>query len=131
MSIEGTYGFVYSGANGLGVGVFRVRGSALQGVDYAGGKYEGTAVENEDGSISIAVDLTVNPGMALVQGTAPQDFPYSRLIAQSVPSSFGDGRPIELDSPPGSVTVMIKRVPDEYERALSEGVSVYIGDKRI
>jgi hypothetical protein len=31
VSIEGTYGFVYSGANGLGVGIFTITGETFEG----------------------------------------------------------------------------------------------------
>jgi hypothetical protein len=41
--IDGTYGFVYSGVNGLGVGIFTVLGERFEGVDFVGGRYTGTA----------------------------------------------------------------------------------------
>jgi hypothetical protein len=41
--IDGTYGFVYSGVNGLGVGIFTVLGERFEGVDFVGGRYIGTA----------------------------------------------------------------------------------------
>lgn len=129
-TIQGTYGFVYCGANGLGVGVFTVTGDRLQGVDYVGGKYDGTVKENGDGSISVVVDFTVMPGAMLVQGTAPQDIPYQRRIEQTMPPLFGDGRPVELHSPPGFVTLMIKRIPDDFASAVTDGLSVTIGANR-
>src|SRR5580692_1994963 len=122
MAIEGTYGFVYCGANGLGFGVFTVAGGRLAGVDYVGGKYDGTAKENDDGSISIAIDFVVRPGAVLVQGTSPQEVPYQRRIEQTLPPSFGDGRPVELHSPPGFITLMIKRVSDEFAKGVVEGI---------
>jgi hypothetical protein len=129
--IDGTYGFVYSGENGLGVGIFTVLGQNFEGVDYVGGRYTGTARENRDGTISISIDFDVKPGMALVQGTAQQELPYRRHIEHEMPAGFGNGRPVEMPVPPGSVTVMVKRVPDDWARALSEGVSVSIGAKRL
>lgn len=130
MSIEGTYGFVYSGVNGLGVGIFTVVGEKFDGVDFVGGRYRGTARENDDGTISISIDFDVKPGMApLVQGTAPQDIPHRRHIEHNMPAGFGNGTPEEIPSPPGSVTVMVKRVPDDWARALSEGLSVLIGTR--
>jgi uncharacterized membrane-anchored protein YitT (DUF2179 family) len=71
--IDGTYAFVYSGVNGLGVGIIMVLGETVEGVDFVGGRYTGTARENDDQTISIAIDFDVKPGMTLVQGTAPQD----------------------------------------------------------
>ena len=131
MSIDGTYGFVYSGVNGLGVGIFTVVGEKFDGVDFGAGRYNGTAHENSDGSISISIDFDVKPGMVLVQGTAPQDIPHRRHIEHEMPPLFGDGKPVEIPSPPGFVTVMVKQVPDDYARALSEGVSVSIGARRL
>jgi hypothetical protein len=131
MSIQGTYAFVYSGVNGFGIGVFTVVGDKFEGVDYVGGRYSGTARENDDGSISIAVDFVVRPGMVLVQGTAPQDVPHSRRIEHRMPPGFGDGAAVEIASPPGVVTVMVKQVPDDYARALTEGVTVSIGPSRL
>jgi hypothetical protein len=130
MSIEGTYAFVYSGVNGLGVGVFTVVGETFEGVDFVGG-HSGTARENAGGTISISIDFDAKPGMELVQGTAPQDLPHRRHIEHEMPAGFGNGRPVEISSSPGSVTVMVKRVPDDWARALSEGVSVSIGARRL
>ena len=129
--IDGTYSFVYSGVNGLGVGIFTVLGEKFEGVDYVGGRYSGTARENDDGTISGVIDFDVKPGMILVQETARQDIPHRRHIEHKMPAGFGNGRPVEIPTPPGSVTVMVKRVPDDYARALSEGFSVSIGAKRL
>jgi hypothetical protein len=131
MSVQGTYGFVYSGVNGLGVGIFTVVGEKFEGIDYGGGRYNGTAHENEDGSISLIIDFDVLPGMVLVQGTSPQDIPHRRRIEHRMPPRFGDGLPVEIPSPPGVVTVMVKQVLDDYSRALSEGLSVSIGARRL
>jgi hypothetical protein len=129
--IDGTYAFVYSGVNGLGVGIFTVLGEKFEGVDFVGGRYTGTARENRDGAISISIDFDVRPGMALVQGTSQQEVPHRRHIEHDMPAGFGNGRPVEISAPPGSVTVMVKRVPDEYARALSDGLSVLIGTSRL
>jgi hypothetical protein len=127
MSIEGTYGFVYSGLNGLGVGIFTVTGESFEGVDFVGGRYAGTARENSNSTISISIDFDVKPGMVLVQGTAPQDVPHRRHIEHEMPAGFGNGQPIQI----GSVTMMVKRVPDDWAKALYEGLFVSIGPKRL
>ena len=46
MSIDGTYGFVYCGHRGLGIGVFLIEGQRIEGSDFAGGSYKGTAVQD-------------------------------------------------------------------------------------
>ena len=46
MSIDGTYGDVYCGNRGLGIGVFLIEGQRIEGRDFAGGSYKGTAVQD-------------------------------------------------------------------------------------
>jgi hypothetical protein len=65
MSIDGTYGFVYCGVNGLGCGVFTVIGGKLTGEDYVGGKYTGNATERPDGTIKLSLSFEVRPGRGL------------------------------------------------------------------
>jgi hypothetical protein len=36
MAIDGTYGFVYCGAEDIGIGVFTVSGGSVAGRDFAG-----------------------------------------------------------------------------------------------
>jgi hypothetical protein len=130
MSIDGTYGFTYCGVNGLGIGVFTIRGGRLHGRDFGDGHYDGTATENPDGTIALSIHFDVAPGMMLVQGTAPQDVTHRRRISHVVPAAFGDGVPLEIPSPPGVVTVMVKRVPDEFAPAAEQGFRVELGSAR-
>ena len=58
--IEGTYGFVYCSVNGFGMGVFTIKGEQFIGVDSGGVNYDGTAKEQEDGSIVLDVKLNVD-----------------------------------------------------------------------
>ena len=55
MGIDGTYGFVYCGNRGLGIGVFSINGDRIEGRDFAGSSYEGTAVQDGDGNIVLDV----------------------------------------------------------------------------
>jgi len=125
MALDGTYGVVYCGADGLGLGVFNVKNGSVVGSDYVGGRYHGTAMEDVASS-EIALDLlfSVPPGVVLVQGTAPQDVPHSRRIKQILPADFGDGAPVKFDTPPGIVTAMIKRIPDGFEPAAFYGFTL-------
>jgi hypothetical protein len=124
MALDGTYGFVYCGDIGLGLGVFTVTGGEVKGRDYAGGKYSGTAKEGPDGTITLALAFEVQPGIRLVQGTAPQDLPHTRQISTRLPPGFGDGEPKEIEVPPGVVTLMIKRIGEEYAPVATEGITV-------
>jgi hypothetical protein len=87
MGIEGTYGFVYCGNRGLGIGVFLVEGQRIEGRDFAGGRYMGAAVQDGKGNIQLDVQMQV-PG-----GTAAQDLPHTRHIHWTFPPAFGDGEP--------------------------------------
>jgi hypothetical protein len=73
-----------------------------------------------DGNIVLDVQMQIPAGVTLVQGTAPQDIPHARQICWTFPPAFGDGEPQMVEFA-GPVTVMLKRIPDEYaDRATSE-----------
>ena len=109
MAIEGTYGFVYCGAEDIGIGVFSITGNSVTGRDFGGGNYVGTATENADGTINLKLSFNVPAGVGLVQGTAPQELPYTKTIEGKYPPLFGDGEPVDASMPP--VKVMVKRLP--------------------
>jgi hypothetical protein len=112
MGIDGTYGFVYCGNRGLGIGVFSINGDRIEGRDFAGGSYKGTAVQDGNGNIQLDVQMQVPAGVELAQGTAPQDLPHTRHIHWTFPPVFGDGEPQMVEFA-GPVTVMVKRIPDK------------------
>src|SRR5262245_38628769 len=70
MGIDGTYGFVYCGNRGLGIGVFLIEGQRIEGRDFAGGVYKGTAAKDGKGNIEIDVRMHVSAG---VETAEPQD----------------------------------------------------------
>jgi hypothetical protein len=123
MASNGTYGVVYCGTDGLGVGVFNLKDSVVVGADYSGGRYRGTATETANGNITLDLTFDVPSGIELVQGTAPQDA-AARRITQTLPAEFGDGTPVEFETGQGIVTAMIKRVPDEFEPAAFYGFTL-------
>ena len=120
MSIDGTYGFVYCGNRGVGIGVLLVNGNRVEGRDFAGSSYSGTAVEDGSGNIKLDLKMQVPPGVVVVSGTAPQDLPHTRQISYTFPPAFGDGKPQEIDFV-GSVTVMMKRIPDVNAAIVKDG----------
>jgi hypothetical protein len=124
VQIDGIYGFVYSGANGLGIGVFRLKDGQIVGHDYARGSYNGAATANADGSIDLELTMQVPAGGELVQGTAAQDIPYQRQIKHRFPPGFGDGEPVRVQMPPGEIIVMVKRIPDGFEEAATNGFTI-------
>lgn len=120
MGIDGTYGFVYCGNQGLGIGVFLVEGQHVQGHDAAGSRYDGSVIQDGNGNIHLDVKMLVPEGAVLVQGMAPQDLPHTRQIRWTFPPAFGDGKPQEVDFL-GPVTVMVKRIPDENAAIAKDG----------
>ena len=116
MSIDGTYGFVYCGNRGLGIGVFLVEGQRVEGRDFAGGRYMGTAVQDGKGNIQLDVQMQVPAGVEI----ASQDLPHTRHIHWTFPPAFGDGEPQMVEFA-GPVTVMVQRIPDENAAIVKNG----------
>lgn len=107
-----TYGFVYSGFVGVGLGIFRVTNSQLIGCDLEGIIYRGTIIKDEaTGEMVLSVDQTVPPGVFLVQGTSSLDITHTRTISDRLPATFDDGKPMELHTDIWPMTVMIRRIP--------------------
>ena len=109
--MDGTYGFVYCGNRGLGIGVFLIEGQHIEGRDFAGGIYKGTAVKDGKGNIEIDVQMHVPAGVETAEVTAPQDLPHTRHIHWTFPPAFGDGEPLMVEFA-GPVTVLVKKIPD-------------------
>lgn len=125
-TVTETYGFVYSGVAGVGIGIFRIADGKLVGTDLGGVRYRGSFVIDETtGEISLDLDQTVPAGVFLVQGTSPQDVPYIESISGKWPADFAERKPIEMHLPPGPVTLMVRRIPDNWS-AHADGVNVSI-----
>jgi hypothetical protein len=122
MSIDGTYGFVYCGNRGLGIGVFLVEGQRIEGRDFAGGRYMGAAVQDGKGNIQLDVQMQV-PAGGVAQGTASQDLPHTRHIHWTFPPAFGDGEPQMVEFA-GPVTVMVKRIPEKNAAIAKSGFRI-------
>ena len=124
--MDGTYSFVYSGALGVGLGIFTLTGSQVIGCSLAGGRYRGSLTKDAaTGEFDIDVEQTVPAGVALVQGTSAQSLPYVKGLSGKLPADFDNGKPIQLFLPPGFVTIMVRRVPDEWA-PYARGVNVSI-----
>jgi len=58
--MNGTYGFVYSGVRGVGLGVFTIRNSVFLGSDTGGARYSGHAVQDmATGAVTILFEMFV------------------------------------------------------------------------
>jgi len=120
MSIDGTYGFVYCGNRGLGIGVLSITDGHIEGRDFAGCTYNGSAVQDGNGNIQLDVQIHVSAGVKLAPGTAAQDLPHTRQISWTFPPSLGDGEPQMVEFV-GPVTVMVKRIPDSNAAVAQKG----------
>jgi hypothetical protein len=112
---DGTYGFVYSGAIGVGIGVFVIKNSMLNGADLAGGRYRGSVTDDpQTKGLRVVFDMFVPAGTFLVQNASPQELSYTKKdISVLFPQGFDNGEPTKIYVPPGYVTLMINRIPDE------------------
>jgi len=116
MVADGIYGFVYTADTGVGIGAFKLSGGKLVGSDGAIG-YDGIVTEDPGtGRLKLDLKMHVPAGVSLVQGTSPQSEPYTKHVSVETPPNFGGGEPVKMILAPGPVTVMFKRVSDDYER---------------
>jgi hypothetical protein len=114
MNADGTYVFVYSGDIGVGLGVISIQNHILKGADLAGGQYTGLISELPSAGYRVVFDMFVPANLVLVQGGSPQEMPYKRSgITLDLHTDFHNGEPIKLAVPPGNITFMFKRAPDE------------------
>jgi hypothetical protein len=74
----------------------------------------------------IVYDMFVPPHVFLVQGGSPQEMAHTRSgVTLDLPPDFDNGEPIKLMIPPGDVTLMIRRITDDYA-AYAAGVKLTI-----
>jgi hypothetical protein len=114
--MNGTYGFVYSGARGVGLGIFTIRDSVLVGSDTGGARYSGrVAVDASSGDVTVSFEMYVPAGVLLVQGASEQEMNYTKAnLSLTLPRDFDNGEPIGVYIPPGNVTLMLRQIPDDY-----------------
>lgn len=128
--MDGTYAFVFSGAIGVNLGIFRVEGSRVIGSDLSGGGYSGTVSEDPaSGEITAAFDMFIPRGIELIQGASALDVDSTRRVVVKLPRDFGSGDPQQLYVPPGFVWVIVVRVPDDPFAAYAAGMTVSITPK--
>jgi len=116
--MDGTYGFVFSGAYGIGIGVFTIKNGRFNGADSGGCEYKGTIADNpNDRTLLVKVDQFAPNQGRIAQGISTQPLIRGRTPLEfSLGPNFADGSPFMLDVPPDRVTVMIRRIPIKYRR---------------
>jgi hypothetical protein len=97
VAIDVTYGVVFSGVGGVGMGFVTVRGGEATSTGLAGGKFKGRVSLNPaTGGWHVAFNQLVPDGLTLAQGTSPQGVGISKQAEVDAPIDFGGGEPIEL-----------------------------------
>jgi|SRR5690242_2947391 hypothetical protein len=115
MAIDGTWGFVYWGEAGVGIGAFVVeKDGKLRGSD-GNIKYSGTAVENASSQkVHLSVDMEIPAGIALVGGAGASEFVHKRHVELDLPPRFGELAPQDASALPGRTGIVFKQVPSEW-----------------
>jgi hypothetical protein len=109
--VDGIYTMTYRGASGdWGMGMLVLRQGVVVGADALGGLYDGRYVETSDG-LSVEMEMTVPPGVTLVQGTPPKatayKVPFSTKISKE---ALEKSLPVLVQLPPGPVNLIVKRI---------------------
>src|SRR4051794_805000 len=119
MSLVGTYGFVYCGNTGVGIGVLSINsGGEVTGCDLTGGRYRGHAHERANGEVLFDVVFVVAPDIEPSRARAPRRVLHTRPLKHVFPAKFGDGAPQNVLLPLGQVTAMMNKEP----KAMPAGV---------
>ncbi len=108
--MDGIYKVTFRGAADWGIGLLELRNGIVAGADAAGAIYDGTYQET-DLDITLNLNMTVPPGVVLVQGGAAQPKQYSIVFHAIIPKhSIDDATPVYVDLPPGPVNVIVTRL---------------------
>jgi hypothetical protein len=68
--------------------------------------------------------MFVPEGTVLIHGTSAQDMNYTKTgLSVTLQSDFDNGEPVTVYIPPGNVTLMIRRILDDYA-ALANGLDI-------
>lgn len=112
---EGMFGFEFQGAQGSGFGALVLKNGHAFGSD-GGVLYDGTyePTPSKVGNVDVKLRLTIPPGIALVQGVAPQPMTYSFDLDCTF-STRGETN-ISVQTPYGAVhgrVFFLREVPNE------------------
>lgn len=107
----GIYTMTYRGATGgWGMGMLVLTKGTITGADSVGGIYDGRYSENAD-SIILEMEMTVPPGVTLVQGTPAQPVAYKVPFNATIPKrAIETSAPVLVQLPPGPVNVIVTRL---------------------
>jgi hypothetical protein len=122
--MDGTYGFIFVGNNGLGIGAFVIEDGRIHGADSGSAMYDGTVIDNPDGTITLDMVLTLPGDSFLVTGTSELGMISTRPVRATFPPNFGDGKAVDVPVRPGVAQVTVKRIPDDPWAAYARGFTI-------
>lgn len=110
MAVDGIYSITFRGTADWGMGLLMLQNNAITGADVGGVSYDGTFEETED-SITVDMQLTVPPGVTLVQGTLPRPEVTKFPLSATIPKRAIDTQePVLVQMSIGPVNVIFKRL---------------------
>ena len=122
--LNGTWGFVFAGDLGIGIGGIVVKDGKFHGADSGGVKYSGTIEWNPaTAKFKLDFDMDVPPDVMLVGGIFGYELPMKRHQTFEVPPNFGDGAPIDLPLHGAPATGMFRPIPDTWA-PLADGFTI-------
>jgi hypothetical protein len=122
--LDGTWGFVFAGVLGIGIGGMVVKDGKFHGADSGGVKYRGT-IERVPGTdrVKLDFDMDVPPDIMLVGGGSAQELPMKRHQSFELPANFVDGIPVDLPLHGAKATGMFRPIDDAWA-PLADGFTI-------
>jgi len=111
--MEGFYAAYMTGRTGQSVLLFAIKDGRLTGVDVGGMRYDGHVDPKPDGSgFSCRVSYTIIPGTSLITGAGPVATPTDVTVTFDLPTNFGDGPIIGIQTPTGPLNAKFVKLRD-------------------
>ena len=108
--VEGIYLITFRGLSDWGMGMLILDKQTVTGADVGGALYDGKYNVSSE-NLHLDMELTVPPGVVLVQGVGPWSIPQKFPFAADIPlHALTDSSPVRVDLPPGPVNVILKRL---------------------
>lgn len=109
--VDGFYRVAFTGNYGSGFGLLVLRDGKVAGADISGSICDGTYGLNGP-VLTISIIMRAPAGITPVQTGVPTSSPSEMPISVSVPTDFGDGRPVLVETPLGKVNVAFVKIRD-------------------
>lgn len=110
--MNGIYSMVYRGLADWGIALLLLKDGLVCGTDANSVLFDGE-YKIEGGAMQVDLQLTVPPGVALVQGTPAQPTSYQVPISANIPlSRFGTSEPTLVQTGVGPVNILVRKLRD-------------------